>query len=198
MAPHFSDFLSVDPLRTTALKQHFGGKRFAYDEEVETEVRKWLQCCGFWRTDKVKGQVYQRRSRISREINVFYRFEYHMFYVSYPFVTRTLNSAWRYSCDIFFMKLWLTQHSGTRYAFSRIYGANFPTHMFLMKLNDLQHSGTPLRVFPDIWSQFPNQKQFPRKGHAPICSNLPLPPTGRHLHTRVRISSRIQAVAYIS
>jgi hypothetical protein len=44
---------------------HFGGKRFADDEEVETEVQKWLRqqskdflCYGFRRTGKEMGQVY--------------------------------------------------------------------------------------------------------------------------------------------
>jgi hypothetical protein len=33
------------------------------------------------------GRIYQCWWRICREINVFSRFEYHMFYVLYPFVT---------------------------------------------------------------------------------------------------------------
>jgi hypothetical protein len=37
------------------------------------------------------GQVYQCWWRICREINVFSRFEYHMFYVVYPFVTYLLT-----------------------------------------------------------------------------------------------------------
>jgi hypothetical protein len=59
------------------------GKRFADDEEVETEVRKSkrLLCCGIRRTGKAMRQVYQCCWRICREINVFSRFEYHMFYV---------------------------------------------------------------------------------------------------------------------
>jgi hypothetical protein len=48
------------------------GKRFADDEEVETEVRKWL-CSGFRRTGKAMGQVYQCWWRICREINVFFQ-----------------------------------------------------------------------------------------------------------------------------
>jgi hypothetical protein len=37
------------------------GKRFADDDEVETDVQKWLRllCCGFRRTGKATGQVYQ-------------------------------------------------------------------------------------------------------------------------------------------
>jgi hypothetical protein len=55
------------------------GKLFADDEEVETEVRKWLRavkrclCCGFRRTGKAMGQVYQFWWRICREINVFFQ-----------------------------------------------------------------------------------------------------------------------------
>jgi hypothetical protein len=54
-----------------------GGKRFADDEEVETEVRKWLRqqskdfYAWFRRTCKAMRQVYQCWWRICREINVF-------------------------------------------------------------------------------------------------------------------------------
>jgi hypothetical protein len=52
-----------------------GVKRFADDEEVETEVWKWLRQrskdCGFQCTGKAMGQVYQRWWRICREINAF-------------------------------------------------------------------------------------------------------------------------------
>jgi hypothetical protein len=37
------------------------------------------------------GQVYQCWWRICREINVFSRFEYHMFYILYPFVANLLT-----------------------------------------------------------------------------------------------------------
>jgi hypothetical protein len=44
---------------------------------------KRLVGCGFRRTGKAMGQLYQCRRRICREINVpFSRFEYHMLYVS--------------------------------------------------------------------------------------------------------------------
>jgi hypothetical protein len=59
-------------------------------EFVETTVNR-LPCCGFQCTGKAMGQVYQCCWRICREINVFTRFEYHMFYVSYPFVTYLLT-----------------------------------------------------------------------------------------------------------
>jgi hypothetical protein len=62
------------------------------------QVRKWLKqqsvwrpCCGFPRTGKAMGQVYQCYWRIYREINVFPRFECHMFYALYPFVTYLLT-----------------------------------------------------------------------------------------------------------
>jgi hypothetical protein len=73
------------------------GRRFADDEEVETDARKWLRrqsngpvCCGFRRTGKAMGQVYQCWWRICRETNVCPRLECHMFYVLYPFVTYVL------------------------------------------------------------------------------------------------------------
>jgi hypothetical protein len=61
------------------------------------QVRKWLRtvkrllCCGFLRAGKAMGQVYPCWWRICREINVFPRFEYHMLYVLYPFVTCLLT-----------------------------------------------------------------------------------------------------------
>jgi hypothetical protein len=72
---------------------------------AETTIKRLL-CCWFGRTGKVMGQVYQCWWRICREIHVFSRFEYRMFYVSYPFVTYlgargsivglgTMLQAWR-------------------------------------------------------------------------------------------------------
>jgi hypothetical protein len=43
------------------------------------------------RTGKAMGQVYQCWWRICREIIIFSRFEYHMFYVLYPFVAYLLT-----------------------------------------------------------------------------------------------------------
>jgi hypothetical protein len=57
---------------------------------AETTIKRFL-CCGFRRTGKAMGQVYQCWWRICLEINVFSRFEYHMFYVLYPFVTYVLT-----------------------------------------------------------------------------------------------------------
>jgi hypothetical protein len=75
-----------------------GDKRFANDEDVKTEVRKWLRQvkrllrCKFRRTGQAMGHAYQCWWRICREINVFFsRFEYHMFYVLYPFVDDLLT-----------------------------------------------------------------------------------------------------------
>jgi hypothetical protein len=56
----------------------------------ETEVQKWLREC-VSRTGKTMVQVYQCWWRICREINVFSRFEYHMFYVLYSFVSYLLS-----------------------------------------------------------------------------------------------------------
>jgi hypothetical protein len=47
-------------------------------EVAETTVRRLL-CCGFRRTGMAMGQVYQSWWRICGEINVFSRFEYHIF-----------------------------------------------------------------------------------------------------------------------
>jgi hypothetical protein len=57
---------------------------------AETTVKRLL-CCGFRRTSKAMGQVYQWWWRICREINVRFRVECHMFYVLYPFVTYLLT-----------------------------------------------------------------------------------------------------------
>jgi hypothetical protein len=59
-------------------------------EVAETAVKR-LRCCGFRYTGKAIGQVYQCWWRICWEINVFSMFEYHMFYVLYPFVTYLLT-----------------------------------------------------------------------------------------------------------
>jgi hypothetical protein len=60
-------------------------------EVAETTV-KTLLSCAFRRTGKAMGQVYQCCWRICRETNAFLsRFEYHMFYVLYPFVTYLLS-----------------------------------------------------------------------------------------------------------
>jgi hypothetical protein len=59
-------------------------------EVTETTV-KTLLCCGFRRTGKAMGRVYQCWRRICREINVIPRLEYHMFYVLCSFVVYLLN-----------------------------------------------------------------------------------------------------------
>jgi hypothetical protein len=57
--------------------------KFADDARTVAEVAeatvKRLLCCGFRRTDKAMGQVYQCWWRICREIKVLIMFEYHMF-----------------------------------------------------------------------------------------------------------------------
>jgi hypothetical protein len=50
-----------------------------------------LTCCGFRRTDKQMRQVYQCWWVICGETNVLSRFEYHILYVLYPFVTYILT-----------------------------------------------------------------------------------------------------------
>jgi hypothetical protein len=70
-----SDFHLFGPL-----KNHFGDKRFADDEEIETEVWKWLRQqskdfyhlrCGSRRTGKAMGKVCQCWWRLCREIIIF-------------------------------------------------------------------------------------------------------------------------------
>jgi transposase len=58
--PYSPDLAPRDLHLFGPLKKTLGDKRFTDDEEVQTEVRKWLRllCCGFQRTDKAKGQVY--------------------------------------------------------------------------------------------------------------------------------------------
>jgi hypothetical protein len=55
-------------------------------EVAETTVKRPVRC-EFRRSGKARGQVYQCWWKICRELNVFPRFEYRMFYVLYPFVT---------------------------------------------------------------------------------------------------------------
>jgi hypothetical protein len=61
-------------------------------EVGETTIKRFL-CCGFRRTGKAMGQLYQCWWRIRREINSFFflfRFEWHMFDVLYPFLNYLL------------------------------------------------------------------------------------------------------------
>jgi hypothetical protein len=57
---------------------------------AETTVKRLL-CCEFRSSGKAMGQVYQFWGRICRGINVFPRFDSHLFYVSYSFVTYLLT-----------------------------------------------------------------------------------------------------------
>jgi hypothetical protein len=59
--------------------------------EVAQTTVKTLLCCGFRRTDKAMRQVHQCWWRICREISAFSTFEYHTFYVLYPFMTYLLT-----------------------------------------------------------------------------------------------------------
>jgi hypothetical protein len=81
------------------VKRFTSGSRFSLKDVRKSQmmpdhVRKWLRynsnkrllCWGFRRTGKAMGQVYQCWWGICREIHVFSTFEYHMFYVLYPFV----------------------------------------------------------------------------------------------------------------
>jgi hypothetical protein len=68
---------------------------------VSEATVKILLPCGFRRTGKAMGQVYQCWWMICREINVFSKFEYHMFfYVLYPFVTCLLTLTRIETCEL--------------------------------------------------------------------------------------------------
>jgi hypothetical protein len=69
------------------------GKRFANDEEVETEMWKWLrqQSKDFYAAGyEALGQVYQCWWSICWRNKFFFRFEYRMFYILIPFMTNLL------------------------------------------------------------------------------------------------------------
>jgi hypothetical protein len=90
--PYSPDLAPRDFHLFRPLKNHLGDKRFAGDEEVETEVRKWLrQQSGDFHTAGFDALVKRRDKCINVGVgyvereNLFPRFEYHMFYVLYPF-----------------------------------------------------------------------------------------------------------------
>jgi hypothetical protein len=58
---------------------------------VAEKIVKILLSCWFQRTGNAMEQVYQFWWMICREINVFFRFEYYMFYVLCPFMTYLLT-----------------------------------------------------------------------------------------------------------
>jgi hypothetical protein len=89
------------------------GKYFANDED---DVPKWLRqrvkrlkCCAFRLTSIAMGQIYQCWWRICPEINVISRFEYHIYYVLYPFVIYLLtlprNIAWNLQITTFVLNV---------------------------------------------------------------------------------------------
>jgi hypothetical protein len=88
-------FLSRKAVHNWVEKLFQGRSKVADDarpgaEVVETTVKRLL-CCGFRRSGKALGQVYQSWWRICREINVFSRLKYHMFCVLYQFVASLLT-----------------------------------------------------------------------------------------------------------
>jgi hypothetical protein len=66
---------------------------------VTRTTAKRLLCCGFRRSSKAMGEGCQCWWRICRKINAFSRFEYHIFYVSYPFVTYLLTLPLKINCS---------------------------------------------------------------------------------------------------
>jgi hypothetical protein len=74
------------------------GKRFADDEEVQTEIRKWLRqqskdlyAAGFDALVKRWDKCFNAGGGYVEKFVFFFRFEYHMFYALYPFVTSLLT-----------------------------------------------------------------------------------------------------------
>jgi hypothetical protein len=76
-------FLSRKAVHNLVEKFSQGRSKVADDAEADAEVAettvKRLLCCGFRRTGKAMGHVYQCWRRICREIIFFLSFEYHMF-----------------------------------------------------------------------------------------------------------------------
>jgi hypothetical protein len=96
-------------------------------EEVAETTVKILQCCGFWRTGKAMGQVYQCRWRICREINVFPRLEYyHMLYVLCPFGTNLLTLIRTHR--FMFLSLSMELVSGRMHPYIRMYCTVYLQH----------------------------------------------------------------------
>jgi hypothetical protein len=96
-------------------------------EVAETSVERLL-CYGFRRNSKAMGQVYQCWWKICREINVFPRFEYHMFYFLYPFGTylltlRHINTAVKLAAPVFYPNV-------TNINFLLVIFRNFISHIF--------------------------------------------------------------------
>jgi hypothetical protein len=92
-------------VRTVCRVKRFtsGGKCFANDEGVETEVRTWprqrskdFYAEGLDALEKRWEKCINVGGGYVEKINIFPRFEYHMFYVLYPFVTYllTLPRTW--------------------------------------------------------------------------------------------------------
>jgi hypothetical protein len=66
-------------------------------EVVERTVKRLL-CCRFWRIRKAKGQVYQMLAEDMSRNKCFPTFEYHMFYVLYPFTNSLFYIRVSYDC----------------------------------------------------------------------------------------------------
>jgi hypothetical protein len=82
---------------SSPLKKYLGGKYFADDEEVETEVRNWMRrlskdfcAAGFDALVKRWASVSMLAEDMSRN-TCFSGIEYHMIYVLHPFVTYLLT-----------------------------------------------------------------------------------------------------------
>jgi hypothetical protein len=96
--PPYSPDLAPSDFHISGLpKNHLGSKCFADDEEVEVEVQKWLKqqskismlwVSMLWQSDGTNLTMLVED--ISRNKS-FYRFKYHILYVTYPFMTISLT-----------------------------------------------------------------------------------------------------------
>jgi hypothetical protein len=80
-----------DDRKSQMMPDHITLLRLRQKQLCRGTTFKRLLCCGFRRTRKSMRQVYQCRWKVCREINVFPRFQYHIFYFSYPVVSYLLN-----------------------------------------------------------------------------------------------------------
>jgi hypothetical protein len=88
-------------------RSQLGGRHFAYDEEVETEVRKWLRQDSKTSMLRVSTHLYSDGTSVSMLVDGMSRnkiistFEYPMFYVLYQFVTSLLTFPRAYITSLF-------------------------------------------------------------------------------------------------
>jgi hypothetical protein len=119
--------------------------------EVAETTAKRLLCCRFRRTGKAMGEVYQCWWRICQEINVFYRFEYHTFYVLYPFVADLLTLLRIFGSGYMLWNSRLTETKQkesvgyyTMLSVAKLYSVKLYGNRRMMNWNNLEKSGRGL------------------------------------------------------